>query len=100
MHNWRRIWTLRELSRFQENFGTPAQSSGDDAAQWERWKQTGFMKDAMQFWILGQIMLDCKRFQGLDKGSKSYDNNASIQFDQPCMSDLKHYLRKLGGIST
>ncbi|KEF62012.1 uncharacterized protein A1O9_03584 [Exophiala aquamarina CBS 119918] len=100
MRNWRRIWTLRKLMRFRENFGTPAQSTGDEITQRERWRQTGFMKDAMQFWILGQIMLDSKRTRSLEKGSRTGDNNAPSQFDQPYMSDLKQYLSKAGGIST
>jgi hypothetical protein len=85
--------------RFQENFGTPAQSKGDETARQGRWRQAGFMKEALQFWILGQIMLDSTRSRSLDKDSRTGDNNAPSQFDQPCMSDLKQYLSKLGGIS-
>jgi hypothetical protein len=53
------------------------------------------MKDPMQFWLLGQIMLDSKRSGNPDKGSKTGHNPPS-QFDQPCMSNLKQYLSKLG----
>ncbi|KFY33150.1 hypothetical protein V495_08385 [Pseudogymnoascus sp. VKM F-4514 (FW-929)] len=83
MRNWRRIWTLRELKGLREPLGTPAQSTGDESTRGERWRQTGFMKDALQFWLLGQIMLDSKRSRDLDKGSKTGDNNPCSQFDQP-----------------
>ncbi|KAJ5457036.1 hypothetical protein N7530_012310 [Penicillium desertorum] len=96
MRNWRRIWTLRELMRPREAFGTPAQLTGDESARGERWRQTGFMKDALQFWLLGQIMLDSKRSRNLDKDSKTGNNNLTSQFDQPGMSNLKQYLSKLG----
>ncbi|KIW71365.1 hypothetical protein, variant [Phialophora macrospora] len=91
--NWRRIWTLRELRRFREAFGTPAQGTGDDAMRMERWRQTGFMKEALQFWLLGQIMVESKRPSQRDQSPKLGDNDAPIQFDQPCMNDLKQYLR-------
>jgi hypothetical protein len=96
--NWRRIWTLRELLRFQEAFGTPAPAAGHDAVRIERWRQPGFMKEALQFWLLGQIMFESKNPNQLDKSPPKLgdDNNneAPIQFDQPCMSDLKQYLRR------
>lgn len=92
MRNWRRIWTLRELMRLRENFGTPAPLTGDENSRWERWKQAGFMKDALQLWILGQIMLD--------RGSRTSDNNALRQIDQPGMNGLKRYLGNFGGVST
>ncbi|KAK5059884.1 hypothetical protein LTR84_009767 [Exophiala bonariae] len=100
MRNWRRIWMLRELMRFQELFGTPAQPLENGSVQGERWKQTGFMKDALQFWLLAQVMLDSKNSGRLDKRSGSSDNSSPCQFDQPSMRDLKRYLGKLGGIST
>jgi hypothetical protein len=81
--------------RLREPLGTPAQSTGDESARGERWRQIGFMKDALQFWLLGQIMLDSKRSRNLDKGSKTGDNNPPSQFDQPCMTNLKQYLSKL-----
>ncbi|KAJ8061506.1 hypothetical protein OCU04_009320 [Sclerotinia nivalis] len=96
MRNWRRIWTLGELMGLREPLGTPAQSTGGGSARGERWRQTGFMKDALQFWLLGQIMLDSKRSRNLDKGSKTGDNNPRSQFDQPCMTNFKQYLSKLG----
>lgn len=86
--------------RFGELFGTPAQATGNDTARVERWRQTGFMKDALQFWLLGQFMLDSKTSRNLDKNSKTNKKVAPSQFDQPCMSDLKHYLSKFDGIST
>lgn len=100
MRNWRRIWALRELMRFRENFGTPVQATGNDTVHGERWRQSGFMKDALQFWLLGHIMLDSKPSRSLDKGSTLSENNAPSQFDQPCMNDLKHYLSIFGGNST
>ncbi|KIW50480.1 hypothetical protein PV05_12065 [Exophiala xenobiotica] len=98
--NWRRIWTLRKLLRFREAFGTPAQAMENEAVRMERWRQTGFMKEALQFWLLGQIMLESKKPSKVDKNSEFSNNNAPIQFDQPCMNDLKQYLRGFDRTST
>jgi hypothetical protein len=95
MRNWRRIWTLCELWTPEGPFGPPACSINDEPASGERWRQTGFMKDALQFWLLGQIMLDRKRSRNRDKGSATSTNNPPSQFDQACMSNLKQYLSKL-----
>jgi hypothetical protein len=53
------------------------------------------MKDPLQFWLLGQIMLDSKRSGNPNNGLKT-GNNPPNQFDQPCMSNLKQYLSKAG----
>ncbi|KAH7378189.1 hypothetical protein BKA64DRAFT_688095 [Cadophora sp. MPI-SDFR-AT-0126] len=107
MRNWRRIWTLRELMGLGGNPHEPettpvVQSTSQGGSirgqgQGQRWRQIGFMKDALQFWLLGQVMLDSQRCIDLGVGSKGSDNNNRIrsQFDQPCMSNLKLYLSKL-----
>ncbi|KAH7080864.1 hypothetical protein FB567DRAFT_114394 [Paraphoma chrysanthemicola] len=95
LRNWRRIWTLRALMPPEETFQTPAAFTSEEPAREERWRQTGFMKDALQFWLLAQIMLDSKKSPGLEEGPSSRDDNSPPRFDQPCMSHLKHYLHKL-----
>ncbi|KAH7087714.1 hypothetical protein FB567DRAFT_352456 [Paraphoma chrysanthemicola] len=82
MRNWRKVWTLRDVI-------TPGVTS-----QEERWRQPGFMKDALQFWLLGQVMLESKRSRSLQTGSNSLDQDPPIRFDQPCMTYLKQYLDK------
>lgn len=100
LRNWRRIWTLRELMGFREIFGTPVPSSGEESMQGARWKQMGFMKDALQFWLLAKIMLDSKTSRAFDNRPDTGDSTVPCQFDQPSMRDLKQYLGKLGGILT
>lgn len=103
LRNWNRIWIIRELALPREVFGTPAQPAYSAVRGDERWRRSGFMKDAGEFWLLAKFMFDDMESTSHGNGRLSAfgDDGPADTFDQITMRDLRrlvsHFNRALVG---
>lgn len=83
---------LRDLAKSPEVFGTPAQPAYNKTGRVERWRQSGFMRDASEFWLLAQVMVVACTTKTSNPHSALGDHEAPVEFDQADMKDLKRFL--------
>ncbi|KIW77862.1 hypothetical protein Z517_07695 [Fonsecaea pedrosoi CBS 271.37] len=95
LRNWNCIWMLGSQGSTRQAFGTPSPSEQTGELSEGRWRGAGFMKDALQFWFLAQIMLRSAQDEKTDPQYTALStlSNSQTEYDQASMAGLKALLK-------
>ena len=89
LNSWKAVWTLQKHMHAPESFATPLPPEEGPVDSLDRWRNSGFMKEAIQFWLIAQLLVDeLKANKGL-RGASPFTEKAN-HYDQADMAGSRH----------